>query len=217
MKDIAIFGAGGLGREIALLIRQINDVTPTWNMLGFYDEQHFSEAIDGFPYLGSLQELNATKQELHLVIGIGNCQWKRKVFEQIQNTNIKFATLIHPSVKIRDYQYCEIGEGSVIGENVVITTNVKIGKHVQVSPASTLAHDVVVSDFCSLMFAVNIAGNSILQKSVYIGTNATVIQLLEVGKNTIVGAGAVVTRSLPANCTAAGVPARILKTHETPA
>ena len=217
MKNIAIFGAGGLGREIALLIQQINEAQPTWNLVGFYDEQHFPKDIDGFPYLGSVKELNEVASELNLVIGIGNCKWKRQVFERIDNSHIKFPTLIHPSVQLRDFQHCQLGEGSVIAQNVVITTNVKIGKHVQVSPASTLAHDVEIGDFCSLMYAVNLAGNVTLNRGVYIGTNATVIQLLEVGENSIVGAGAVVTRSLPANCTAAGLPARIIKTHETPA
>jgi sugar O-acyltransferase (sialic acid O-acetyltransferase NeuD family) len=217
MKDIAIFGAGGLGREIALLIQQINEVSPTWNLLGFYDEQTFTQPIDGFSYLGSVKELNAVSSELHLVIGIGNCTFKRRVLEQIDNSYIRFPTLIHPSVQLRDFQFYKIGEGSVICQNVVITTNVKIGKHVLVSPASTLAHDVEIADCCSLMYAVNLAGNVKLNRGVYIGTNATVIQLLEVGENSIVGAGAVVTRSLPANCTAAGLPARIIKTHETPA
>ena len=217
MKDIAIFGAGGLGREIALLVQQINEASPTWNLLGFYDEQHFSKDIDGFPYLGSVKELNAVSAELFLIIGIGNCKFKRQVFEKIDNPNIRFPTLIHPSVQLRDFQFCNIGEGTVIAQNVVITTNVTVGKHVLVSPASTLAHDVEIADFCSLMFAVNMAGNVKLHKGVYIGTNATVIQLLEVGENSIVGAGAVGSRSLPANCTAAGLPARIIKTHETPA
>lgn len=217
MKDIAIFGAGGLGREIALLIQQINEVSPTWNLKGFYDEQRFTQPIDGFPYLGSLKELNAVSSEVNLVIGIGNCKAKRKIFEQIDNSKIKFPILFHPSVQLRDFQFSKVGEGSVICQNVVITTNVKIGKHVLISPASTVAHDVEISDFCSLMYAVNLAGNVKLNRGVYIGTNATVIQLLEVGENSIVGAGAVVTRSLPANCTAAGLPARIIKTHETPA
>lgn len=217
MKDIAIFGAGGLGREIALLLRQINEATPTWNLLGFYDEQRFTQPINGLPYLGSLPELNAVTEELHMVIAIGNCKFKRQVFEQIQNPQIRFPALVHPSVALREFQFCQVGEGTVIAQNVVITTNVTLGKHVLVSPASTLAHDVEIADFCSLMYAVNLAGNVKLNRGVYIGTNATIIQLLEVGENSIVGAGAVVTRSLPANCTAAGLPARIIKTHETPA
>ena len=217
MKDIAIFGAGGLGREILLLLRQLNEVSHTWNMLGFFDEKPFSGKLNGLPYLGSLTELNAYPEELHLIIGIGNCQAKSKVFSRITNPNIKYPVLVHPSVQLRDYQYCQIGEGTVISERVVITTNVKIGRHVQISPACTLAHDVEVADFCSLMYSVNLAGNVKLQDHVYLGTNSTVIQLLEVGSGAIIGAGAVVTRSLPANCTAVGVPAKIIKAHEIPA
>ena len=38
VKDIAIFGAGGFGREVACLLRKINAVEPTWNFVGFYDD-----------------------------------------------------------------------------------------------------------------------------------------------------------------------------------
>lgn len=217
MKDIAIIGAGGLGREIALLIRQLNEVSHTWNILGFFDEKPFSGQINGLPYLGTLAELNGYQKELYIVIGIGNCQAKSKLLSQITNPNVKFPTLIHPSVQLRDFQDCRIGEGSVIGERTVITTNVTIGRHVLVSPACTLTHDVQIEDFCSLMYSVNLAGNVKLATRVYLGTNSTVLQLLEVGTGTIIGAGAVVTRSLPAGCTAVGIPAKIIKQHDIPA
>lgn len=35
MRDIAIYGAGGFGRETACLIKEINSVKPTWNLIGF--------------------------------------------------------------------------------------------------------------------------------------------------------------------------------------
>ena len=40
MKDIAIFGAGGFGREVACLIRIINESAsePKWNLIGFFDD-----------------------------------------------------------------------------------------------------------------------------------------------------------------------------------
>ena len=37
MKDIAIYGAGGFGREVACLIKRINEKAPTWNFIGFFD------------------------------------------------------------------------------------------------------------------------------------------------------------------------------------
>jgi sugar O-acyltransferase (sialic acid O-acetyltransferase NeuD family) len=212
MKNIAIFGAGGLGREIAVLIRQLNEVQPIWNLLGFYDDIPFTGLRNGLPYLGDLNDLNALNMAIYLVIGIGNCKAKKKVRENIQNPLVHFPVLIHPSVHIQPYQNIEIGDGSVICQNCVLTTDIQIGSHVLVSPACNIAHDATLANFCSLMYAVNIAGNVGLAECVYLGTNATILQGLVVGAKTIVGAGAVVIRSLPENCTAAGVPASIIKT-----
>ena len=49
---------------------------------------------------------------------------------------------------------------------------------------------------------------------VYVGTGAKIINQIEIGQNTIIGAGVVVARSLPADCTAVGVPAKVIKIKE---
>ena len=38
MKDIAIYGAGGFGREVASLIKRINRIENQWNFVGFFDD-----------------------------------------------------------------------------------------------------------------------------------------------------------------------------------
>ena len=38
MKDIAIYGAGGFGKEVACLIKRINEQEPTWKLVGFFDD-----------------------------------------------------------------------------------------------------------------------------------------------------------------------------------
>ena len=48
----------------------------------------------------------------------------------------------------------------------------------------------------------------------YIGTGAKIINQIEIGEYTIVGAGAVVSKSLPNKCTAVGIPAKPIKYHE---
>lgn len=40
MKDIAIFGVGGFGREVLTLIEDVNRISPTWNVIGFFDDGH---------------------------------------------------------------------------------------------------------------------------------------------------------------------------------
>ena len=78
----------------------------------------------------------------------------------------------------------------------------------------TVGHDTIIDDYYAFMPSVNISGEVHLHHSVYVGTGAKIINLLEVGESTIVGAGAVVSKSLPANCTAVGIPAKPIKFHE---
>lgn len=61
------------------------------------------------------------------------------------------------------------------------------------------------------MPSVNISGEVTIGQGVYVGTGAKIINQLEIGDYTIVGAGAVVAKSLPAKCTVVGVPARVIK------
>ena len=61
------------------------------------------------------------------------------------------------------------------------------------------------------MPSVNISGEVTIGEGVYIGTGAKLINQIEVGEYTIVGAGAVITKTLPSKCTAVGTPAKPIK------
>lgn len=214
LKNIAVFGASGLGREVLMLIHQINQFIPTWNMIGFYDDNPDTpRTINNYSYLGNLDDLQQVNEPLYVAIAIGNPGIKAQIAERITNQNIQFATLIHPGVPNEAYQFNQIGEGSIITQGCILTTNITLGRHVLLNLGCTLGHDVVLGDCCSLMPHVNIAGNSSLGNEVYVGTNATVIQFLKVGDKAIIGAGAVVNRDLPEAVTAVGVPAKVIKHH----
>jgi acetyltransferase-like isoleucine patch superfamily enzyme len=78
----------------------------------------------------------------------------------------------------------------------------------------TVGHDTIIEDYSSFMPSVNISGEVKIGNSVFVGTGSKIINQVEIGKFTIIGAGAVVTRSIPANCTAVGVPAKPIIFHE---
>lgn len=212
MKDIAIFGAGGFGREVLLLLHQINAYLPTWNILGFYDDNSTTpNVINQYPYLGTLADLNAITNPLYVAVAIGDPRTKSKIINQITSDCILFPVLIHPGVEQQDFHFIQIGEGSIICQGNILTTNIKIGKHVIINLGCTIGHDAIIKDFCSLMPRVNMAGNTFLNQEVYVGTNATILPGLTIGENSVIGAGAVVTKPIPASCTAVGVPAKILQ------
>ena len=215
MKDIAIFGVGGFGREVLALIKDINKVEPTWNIVGFFDDGYEKgEVFNGYQNLGKVEDLNKWDKPISLTVSIGNPVIKRKILDRITNPLVDYPTLIHPSVWIGDKEYVEIGKGCIFCAGVMITTNVKIEDFVILNLQCTVGHDTVIKDYAAFMPSVNISGEVTIGEGVYVGTGAKIINQLEIGDYTIVGAGAVVVKTLPSNCTAVGVPAKPIKFHE---
>lgn len=213
MKKIAIIGAGGFGREVKMLIDQINEITPSYEITGFYDDKEHAEIINGVPYLGQVENVNTINDTLCLAIAIGDPITKKKVIGKITNQNIEYPNLIHPSVIIGK-DNVSFGKGNIICAGVIITVDIQIEDFVILNLSCTLGHDTKIKSFSSFMPTVNISGEVVINESVYVGTGAKIINLLEIGENTVVGAGAVVAKSLPANCTAVGIPAKPIKFHE---
>lgn len=215
MKDIAIFGAGGFGREVLGLINDINNIKKIWNIIGFFDDGiERGKIINGYEVLGGLDELELWKKQINIAISIGNPIVKKKIVETIQNKNVIYPTLIHPNVVIGDNNFVEIGRGCIICSSNIITTNIKIKDFVILNLACTIGHDTIINDYAAFMPSVNISGEVDIGRCVYCGTNATIINQIKIGENTIIGAGAVVTKDLPSDCTAVGMPARPIKFHK---
>ena len=211
MDNIVIVGAGGVGKETALLIEQINQIKPTWRLLGFLDDNSIvhNTDINGYRVLGGIDYLESVNEtELYVVCAIASYHAKRKIIDRLNRYNIKFANVIHPSVYIASTNL--IGQGLIIYQGVIITTNSKIGDHVILSPGCGVGHESVIEDFSSILWNVNVGGNTHIGRGCIIGSGATVIQNIKIGSNTVIGAGSVVIRDIPENCVAAGVPAMAL-------
>lgn len=215
MKDIAIFGVGGFGREVLALIKDINKVQSIWNIVGFFDDGYEKGVmVNGYPTLGKTEELNKWETPISLAVSIGSPIVKKKILDRITNPLVTYPTLIHPSVWMGDKEYVKIGKGCIICAGVMLTTNVEIKDYVILNLQCTVGHDTVIKDYAAFMPSVNISGEVTIGEGVYVGTGAKIINQLGIGDYVIVGAGAVVAKSLPANCTAVGVPAKPIKYHK---
>lgn len=215
MKKIAVFGAGGFGREVHDMIEQINESKKQYDFIGFFDDGvEKGTIVNEYPVLGGVAELNNFDSELCVVIAIGNPEIKRFVFEQISNTKITFPTLIHPNVYIGNLKHNKIGNGCIICAGNILTVNIVIEDFVILNLSCTVGHDTVIGKFSSFMPTVNISGEITIGECVYVGTGAKILNQLRIGKNSIIGSGAVVTTNLPEYCTAVGVPAKVIKIRE---
>src|SRR6188768_1324822 len=158
MQDIIIYGAGGFGREVNLLLRQINIHNRQWNVKGFCDDgKQVGEWIDGLPVLGNVNYLKEMKGHA-VVLAIADPVIRKTVFEQISDAELQFPNLIHPLVYF-DGEMNSIGKGSVITAGCCFTTGVEVGNFVIVNLSCTVGHDVRLGDFSSVMPGSNISGN----------------------------------------------------------
>ena len=210
MKDLIIVGAGGLGREVSWLVSRINEVVPQWNLLGFLDSncKIQSKNIDKVNVIGTVEDI-VKYPDAYVICCVAHTDIRRMLAEKVSAN--RFATLIDPSAIISPM--AEIGEGSVVNAGAVISVDVKIGKHNIIGVNSTVGHDDVFEDFVTLYPSVNVSGNTVVKSGAELGTGTQVLQGHTIGKNTIVGAGAVVISDLPDDCTAVGVPAKVIKTN----
>lgn len=207
MKRIAIVGAGGLGREVALLISQLNKVNPLWTVSGFYDDNvQASSHVDGYHVLGKVEDLNAINEEIAVVVAVASPMVRKEIVNRISNPNVQYPTIVHPNVNL-GHKENYFGQGCIITEGCILTTGVRIEDFVIINLASTMGHDVVLGQFTAVMPGCHISGNVKIGGGSLLGTGACVLQNITLGKQTIVGAGAVVTKSFPDGAKLLGVPA----------
>lgn len=213
MKKTVIFGAGGFGREVKMLLDQINLTNGKFNFIGYYDDGiERGTQINNHQVLGNLEDLSKVEDEIEVIIAIASPEIKKKIVNALKKSNFNFPILIHPNVLIGS-ESVSIGKGTIICAGCIITCNIKIDEFVILNLCCTVGHDTIIKSFSSFMPSVNISGEVLINENVYVGTGAKIINQLEIGANTIVGAGAVVSKSLPENCTAVGIPAKPIKFH----
>lgn len=123
-----------------------------------------------------------------------------------------------------------IGEGSMVrqGVHIIMGDRVKVGNHVSImyNFVCMSRGGVVIEDDVSIAANTQILTNNhdekdhrillckpvTVKKNAWIGAGVTILPGVTIGENAIIGAGAVVTKDVPKNAVAVGVPARVIKT-----
>jgi|ERR1017187_259808 sugar O-acyltransferase (sialic acid O-acetyltransferase NeuD family) len=192
-KPIAIYGAGSFGREVFVLIMQINESQEDWELIGFFDDNLSTEdKVHSLPVIGNIDTLNAYSEPLNVIIAIGNPVIRKRIVSKIKNPLISFPVLVHPSVQLAPYQNISIGEGSLIAAGNILTVDITIGRHVLLNIACTCGHDVVFGDFASIMPNCIIFGPSVIGEESFIATGAAILNRVELAPSSRIGVREVV-------------------------
>lgn len=210
-KRIAIYGAGGLGREVAGGIQRINNAGhENWELVGFYDDgiQKGTKISHYGTVLGGMAELNAINEPIALTIAVGSPDTRKNILERITNPNISFPNIIAPSFRILDPKTFKIGKGNIIQDNCSVTCDVEIGDYNVLNGSNALGHDVVVGNFNVLMPGVRLSGDVRLGGCNLLGVDSVVLQKVKIGDGVTLGAGSVLMTKPKDGGTYIGVPAK---------
>ena len=195
MKDIAIYGFGGFGHEVACLINHINRACPTWNLIGYIDDG--VEAGTSCKYgkvLGNCETLNAWDKPISVVIAIGSTKYLEIVSKRITNPNVDFPNLIAPNVFYFDEESVVMGKGNIITFGCRFSCNIRIGDFNVLNGNVSLGHDACIGNYNVMFPETRISGQATIGDRNFFGARTFVAQCLKLGNDCRYGAGCYVLR-----------------------
>ncbi len=193
MEEIILYGSGGMAREVVELIEDINKGTPRWNIRGYIDDikGDCGEVLHGYRILGTSEILKDLPDTTCIVIAVSDPAAKESIYKKIKDCNIKFPILIHPSAKVSEN--ARIGEGSIIGVDCIVSTDVNIGRHVFLNMRTVVGHDSDIHDFCSCLVNCIIAGGVQIGDGSLLGSGCIIMEKKVLGTKCKVSMGSVVS------------------------
>jgi sugar O-acyltransferase (sialic acid O-acetyltransferase NeuD family) len=211
MKNIVIIGGGNQAHYTIDIIKKEGK----YNIIGIIDSVHEVGTYRfGYKIIGRQENIIELIEQYKIqggLISIGD-NWIRYIIsEQILSLapNFEFVNAIHPSVIIGDN--VKLGVGIVAMAGVIFNPQSIIGNFTFYATGAQVEHDCIISDFASISAGSVTGGYVKLGKFSALTLSVTVLDRLEIGENTVVGAGSLVLKSLPDNVLAYGNPAKIVR------
>ena len=198
-KKLIIIGTGGHGRVIQDLALKCG-----YEIIGFLDDFATEDTVLNIPLLGGTDKAKEYAANCCFVIGIGNNQTRKRI--ALENPDLKFATLVHPSAVLGDYAAVE--PGTVVMAQSVIQPHARVGAHCIINTGAIVEHDNRIGDYVHISPRAALGGTVTIGELTHIGIGAVVRNNIEIAPEVTVGAGAVVVKDIQEAGTYMGVPAR---------
>lgn len=211
---LAIYGVGGLGREVYIIAKKINQNENKWKEIIFVsDLEDDKKAYPEYKILNFDEVIqNYETSSIQFSIALGEPIQREKLYKKVKKSCFVFATLIHPGVYIDETT--TIGEGSVICEGCTITCNVNVGHNCYIQPHAIIGHDIKIGNHTVIGSNCEIGGADIIGDRCFFGFLSGTKEKILIENDVIISAGAIVFRDLPSGVIVMGNPGRIIRKNE---
>lgn len=207
-----ILGAKGFAKELLEVVLE----TTSPDEIFFYDDVNKNVddlLFNKFKIINNIESAtnHLSKKGSEFAVGMGNPLIRELMSQKFIELGGRPKKIISNKAIIGSFDSI-IQDGSIIMQSSIITNSVKIGRGCLININCTIGHDCVIDDYVELCPGVNISGSCSIGRLTFVGTNATILPKITIGKNVVIAAGAVVTKNVPDNSMVAGVPGIIKKT-----
>jgi len=199
---IIVIGSGGHAKVI---IDAINKSVGN-NIIGLIDDfRQKGEMTMNIPVIGKVVDVKNLTQ-YSFIIAVGSNHGRFSIYNKLIDLGLKYINVIHPSAIIGNE--VSIGDGNFIAAGTVINSGTEIGNHCVINTAAKIDHDNHIQDFVSIAPGVSLAGNVRVERGSFVGIGSCIIEKKTIGRQTVIGAGSVVTKDVGKFKVAYGVPCK---------
>lgn len=199
---LAIYCAGGLGKEIIALARAVS----RWENIIFVDDVTGDEWYQGAKVF-RFDEVKDFPDEVEFVIANGEPEAREMLYNKIKNAGYKLTTIYGPGCSI--LPGAQIGEGCILSD-CIISSDVVVKDNVMINSKVVIGHDAIVGLHSIVSAFCFVGGYTIVGNKVYMAPGSMAKDRIYIGESSIISLGAVLLRSVRKQAIMVGNPARRL-------
>ena len=213
MKEIY---ALGVGHSTPLFI-EIAEAAG-WKVAGLYhyNDERTGDFDHGFEILGSFEDLyKRDLRGMNFLLTMGDMRIRKQVSDNLTAVGGGIPSIIHPSARVS--RFARIAEqGVIIGDGVELQSDVLVGDNVIIRSDVTVCHNTTINPNVFVGPKALVGAYITLEEYVYIGQGSILVsgKAESIGENSLIGAGALVTKPIPENVIAVGSPAKVIKSRQ---
>ena len=210
MTQVIFLGASN--PHVGRLLSRVIAANPEMSILGFIDDDpaKWGTSFAGYPVLGGIGVLETLDLPSVSFVNLisSDCTTRYKTSRTLSDSGCRFTNLIDPGV---DMTGVLTGIGLYIQEGALIQQSAAIGDNASIHMGALIAHESYIGASSFIAHAVSVSGCVDIEDGTYVGTNATILPNLTIGRWSVIGAGSVVTRDVPEYTVVAGNPAKVIR------